>query len=184
MAHPRKLIRHAAVARLIAASTAAGTRVEATREEPNRRGELPAIGVYTSTESVEEVGDTAPRELTRVPELHIVAWVGHSQANPADDRMDDIAEQIEAAMESDRYLGGTVGGQGAILTSTDMRVRAAEGNDPIVGIIVLTYSATYYTSPAVGPLDDFLTAKATHDLVGGVTDTVPAIDEFTVQEIP
>lgn len=173
MAHPRKLIRHGVVAQLIAANTAAGTRVEATREEPNRRGELPAIGVYTSSEQVDQDVSlaTSPRELNRTPVVHIVAWVGHSKAYPADDRMDDIAEQIEAAMDGDRFISGAVGD--SILQSTDMRVKEADGNDPIVGIIVLTYSVTYYTNPfATGDLADYLRTGVTATIEGTQADPV------------
>src|SRR5882724_2800579 len=105
MAHPRKLIRHAAVATLVAANTAAGARVKATRVEPNKKSELPALAVYTLGEQTDKDSEMfAPRELTRDLKLEITGWVSHTDADPADDKMDDLAEQIEAAMDDNRYI--------------------------------------------------------------------------------
>lgn len=179
VAHPRKLLRHAVVAALTG-TTDAGTHVEATRVDPNRETRLPAIGVYTLRETVDEgSADTQPRELTRRPLVMIEAWVADTAAVPVDDGIDDLCEQIEAAMDSDRFIGGTAGD--SVLQSTEMAVHTT---DPLVMIVTLTYEVTYRTEPGVVVLDDFLRAKSTHDLVGGVADTVPAIDEFTVQEPP
>lgn len=106
MAHPRTLIRNAVVAMLIAANTDAGVRVTATRVEPNKKTQLPAVSVYTLSESidVEESNDHAPRELERHLQLEIAAWVADSDALPVDVAMDEIAEQIEAAMDANWYL--------------------------------------------------------------------------------
>ncbi|MGN6105198.1 MAG: hypothetical protein ACTHU0_08845, partial [Kofleriaceae bacterium] len=110
MAHPRKLIRHAVVAQLVGA-TAAGARVQATRVEPLRKGKLPTISVYTLHEPIDQDASAAtnPRELTRTVKVEIAGWVAHSDALPVDDAMDDLAEQIEAAMDADPYLGGKAG---------------------------------------------------------------------------
>lgn len=181
MAHPRKLIRHAVVA-LLTGATAAGVRVKATRAQPNRKSQLPAIGVYTLREPVEDTGDSAPRELTRMVKVAIECWVEDTALIPFDDAMDDIAEEVEAALDADRYLGGAAGN--SVLESTDLSFD--DGADPLLGIVTLTYSVTYYTTPAVGTLDDFLRAKATHQLVDGIPgDTIPAEDgPFVVQEAP
>ncbi len=185
MAHPRKLIRHALVA-LLTNATAAGARVQGTRVEPHKKSQLPAISVYTLREPVDQdaSANTAPRELTRDVKVEITGWVAHSDALPVDDAMDDLAEQIEAVMDADPYLGGTAGE--SVLESTEMQVVEDDGrSDPLVGIVTLTYSVTYRTSPAApANLDDFITVDATHKIAGGVADTVPAIDQFTVQETP
>lgn len=105
MAHQRKLIRQAVVALLAGAGTAAGARVKGTRVEPNKAALLPAISVYTLSESTTSDSDmTAPIELTRELKLEVAGWVAHTDAHPVDDAMDDLAEQIEAAMASNYYL--------------------------------------------------------------------------------
>lgn len=184
MAHPRKLIRHAAVALLIGANTAAGARVQATRVEPHKKSQLPAISVYTLHDPVDqaESAQTAPRELKHDLQLEIAAWVAHSDDNPVDDRMDDIAEQIEAAMETDRYINGTAGE--SILIETTMQVVEDDGrSDPLVGIVTLTYAITYRACPAAPTgLVEFLTADTKHEVDGGIDDdTLPAEDTITVR---
>lgn len=184
MAHPRQLVREAVVARLLNA-TAAGTRVTSTRVEPHKRNALPAISVYTLREPVRPESDTtAPRELTRDVKVEIAGWVSHSEALPVDVAMDDLALEIETAMDVDRYLGGAAGD--SVLEDTEMQVIEDQGADPLIGIVTLTYSVTYRTSPTTLTLDDFLRAKATHQLADGLPgDTIPASDgPFTVQETP
>ena len=176
MAHQRKLIRHAVVALLVSANTAAGARVKGTRIEPNKKSQLPAISVYTLSETSDDK-DTAPIELTRELKLEITGWVSHSDALPVDDAMDDLAEQIEAAMAADYYITNTVAAQ--MLEATEMQVLEDDGrSDPLVGIVVLTYSITYRTDQGETAVDDLVTVVATEDLVGGVSDTVPASDQF------
>lgn len=105
MAHQRKLIRRAAVALLVSAGTAAGARVKSTRVEAHKPGQLPAISVYALSEDTDPTSaDTAPIELTRHLKLEIAGWVVGTDALPVDDAMDDLAEQIEAAMAADYYI--------------------------------------------------------------------------------
>lgn len=180
MAHPRKLIRHAVVA-VLTNATAAGARVQGTRIEPHKRSQLPAISVYTLREPIAASNGAAPAEITRDLKLEVVGWVAHSDALSVDDAMDDLAEQIEAAMEVDPYFGMLAGD--SALEDTTMQVLEDDGrSDPMIGIVTLTYSVTYRTSPAApANLDEFLSVEATHDLVGGAADTVPAIDDFLMR---
>lgn len=267
MAHQRKLIRQAVVALLASAGTAAGARVKGTRVEPIRAGQLPSISVYALSESSDSA-ETAPIELTRELKLEIAGWVAHADAHPVDDAMDDLAEQIEAAMSSNYWLtlasaitavdhttgnitipahGLTTGGSavgiaagpgGAIpggfptlidyflivvdantvqlassiknlingtaltfssngtlplsllvgtasdqeLTDTVMQVLEDDGkSDPLLGIVALTYTITYRTSPAaMRPFVDLNTVNVTQTVVGGVSDAAPVEDQFTV----
>lgn len=183
MAHPRKLIRQAVVT-LLTNVTAAGARVSKTRFDPHRKSQLPAISVYSLSEPVRPgSAETAPRELTRDLKIEIAAWVPHTDAIPVDDAMDNIAEQIEAAMDADRYLNGAAGE--SILESTEMAVVEDDGkSDPTIGIVALVYSVTYRTTQGETATDDFITVNSTQDIVGGVVDTVPIVDQFTVQETP
>ncbi|HEY6038260.1 MAG TPA: hypothetical protein VIV58_28455 [Kofleriaceae bacterium] len=269
MAHQRKLIRNAVAALLVSANTAAGARVKATRVEPNREQELPAISVYTLSDETDRASaDTAPIELTRELKLEIACEVKHTDAYPVDDRMDDIAEQVEAAMASDYWItqalavtavdhmtgiltvpghglatagsplelepgaGGVLPGNvpagdvyaivvdadhvqlatgaGAasngnaitladngtlplnlrvgtvvdqLLTGTVMQVLEEDGkSDPLIGIVVLSYSLTFRTRPATATTpDDFLTADVTTKRDGTVSDTALPEDVITVR---
>lgn len=175
MAHQRKIIRHAIVALLTDATSAAG-RVEATRVDPNKKGQLPAIGVYSSSEDSEANG-TEPRELAREVKIQIAGWVAEG-AEKADDLMDDLAEQIESAMDADRYLGGAAAESVLVSTSTEV---SGEG-DPKVGVIVMTYSVTYYTVAATGGVsDEFLRADVTTQVGGAGVDNA-AHDVIEVRE--
>ena len=182
--HPRKAIRHAVVA-LLKNVTGADERVYATRTDTLKKSGMPAISVYTLRDPVRpDSEDAAQRELTRDLKLEIACWVSHSDALSVDDAMDDICEQVEAAMEADRYLSGAAGD--SVLEGTVMQVVEEDGrSDPLIGIATLTYSVTYRSIFTFGPFDDFLRAKATHRLVEGLPDdTVPADDgPFIVQVI-
>lgn len=182
MAHPRKLIRQAVVAQLVGA-TAAGARVQATRVEPHKRSQLPAISVYTLTDSVDEDSESS-LEVVHELELEIAGWVAASDAKPVDDAMDDLAEEIERAMRVDPYLGGKAGD--VRLTGTTMEVVEDNGrNDPVVGIVILTYAVEYRTERGVSTadLDDFRRVRATYEIYGVDDDNV-ADDAFVVQGDP
>lgn len=182
MAHPRKLIRHAMVDLLKAANTAVGVRVFPTRVEPYKTSLLPAISVYTLADASEDGAQTSTTEPHEV-DVEVAAWVAHSDANPADDAMDDLAEQIEKAVHRDPRLGGKAYEE-VRLRGTVMELAAVDGrSDPNVGIAVLTFSVRYLSDLTQGEAtDDFVTAHAETELVGGVDDTEPAQDTFPVQE--
>jgi hypothetical protein len=186
MAHQRKLIRHAVVATLKNV-TAAGERVQATRIEPQKGRDLPSISVYTLHDPVDEgTVDTAPRELKHDLQLEIAGVVAHRDSYTADDAMDDLAEQIEDAMDGNRYLLDTSGSHQAaetVLLDTVMQVVGSDGKtDPEVGIVTLTYGVTYRKSPASqAGSDDLLRVDAKETLVGGVADTAQPEDLINVR---
>ncbi len=104
MVHQRTVIRHAVVA-LLLGQTAAATRVYAARQLPVRKGELPAVMVFTNRDPVDpDSADTAPRELRRRLELVIDALVAGVDGAALEDALDAIALQIETAMAADPYL--------------------------------------------------------------------------------
>lgn len=170
--HPRRLVRDAIVA-ILAGATSAGSRVSKTRAVPNRTGELPAISVYTLEEHVDEASaTTAPRELTRLPRVAIVAWVEDTDALPVDDAMDALALEIETAMDGDRYLTGTAGD--CILSSTEMSVESSEKGDPLIGMMRMVYSVTYRTDQHdAAPTADFARAGVTVQIPGSSPDNAP-----------
>lgn len=183
MAHPRTELRQAVIALLVNANTAAGARVEDTRVDPIGNAKLPLITVYTLSEPVDVAASAqaAPRELKRDVQIEIAGFVAHSDAVPVATAMDNLAAQIEAAMDADPYLSGKAGD--SMLEDTELEVRAENGrSDPLIGIVTLTYSATYRTQPgAVTATDDLLRVKATHKIVDAVDENA-ANDEFVVQE--
>lgn len=145
MAHPRELVRDTVVALLIAANTAAGARVQSTRIDPIKASDLPMISVYTRDEDVaDDSSKTAPRELTRMLQLEIAAWVRHSDAVPVERAMDNIAAQIEAAMDGNRYLtmAGTIT---AVDPATDQLTIPAHGFTGTVAPAFVASSATVPT---------------------------------------
>lgn len=172
MAHPRKLIRQAVVAQLIAASTAAGSRVEATREIPRRRATEPAIGVYTPTETNESDSRSAPRELKRSTEVIIEAIVVGTSG--VDDALDDLAEEIENALDADDTFGGAANESSYV--STDLET--IEDGARTVGLVRLTYNAVYhrFAPEAVDAPDAFETADVKYNPNGNVIPSDQAED--------
>lgn len=156
MAHERKLIRAAIVAKLAAKVASVATRVTKTRLEPVRTAELPCINVYTTdVETVSEDSATSsPRELTRTARIAIDCWA-KADAN-VDDVVDDLAEEVEAAMDDDVFfvLGNAVTIEDVILSSTEIGL-SNQGERPM-GVAHLEYAVTYRTGirrPA--PTDKF-----------------------------
>ncbi len=182
MSHRRDLIGEKVRDLLVAASTAAGTRVQLNRFTTLRNTQLPAIAVYALSESVDpESATTAPRELTRRLELAIDGVVA-AETEP-DSRMNDLAAQIEAAMHADPYLDGVA--FDSILVDSILDVQTV--GDRLVGHLAMSYEVTYHTlapePPADEDLDDFQTAGVTHK-TGGVGQAAAddAEDLVVVQE--
>lgn len=175
MAHPRQLIRHAVAAALTGA-TAAGANVYKTRVLPFRRNGLPAVAVYTLTESVRTDEKSAPRELERRTELVVEGAVQAASTENADDALDALALEIEAALHADPTFGGTAAD--SILSSTEIDV-AGEG-EQMIGVVKLTYEVTYYAYADVGTtLDDFKTANIRHNLGNAVHPDNEAVDRVS-----
>jgi len=175
MAHPRQEIRHA-VATQLTGATAAGTRVFRTRVLPYKRVELPALAVYTPTETVNVDVDTAPRELERSPELVIEGAVKAAGSENVDDALDAMALEIENALHADPTFGGVAAD--AVLSSTELDI--IEDGDTLVGLVKLTYKVEYFAPAAVPPvLDDFKTADIRHNLSGAQHVDNQAHDSIT-----
>jgi hypothetical protein len=165
MAHQRALIRNAVREQLLG-RTAAASRVYKTREVPWARTELPGIAIYALSEPIDpESQDTAPRELTR--NLRLVIEGAVEAKSDVDDRMDDLAAEIERAIDADPNFAGTA--HDSILSNTEMGI-AVDGNRP-VGTVIMTYLVQYHTqAPAATDvkLDDFGKADVKTSLGGAV----------------
>lgn len=174
MSHARKLIRQAVVAQLVAASTAAASRVESTQMIPHRRAGETALGVYTPSETVDMEDRTAPREEARETQLIIEGIVVGASSSAVADSLDDLAEQVEAALAADDTFGGKA--EESYLVSTDLEVM--EDGAKTIGLVRLTYAARYHQfSPLqVQAPDAFLTADVKTDLGGVVAPADQAED--------
>jgi hypothetical protein len=164
MAHPRKLIRAAIVNALKAADTAAGERVFKSRATPWRTVELPGISVFAAEELVDEGSEeSAPRELLRGADFNLDLVVAMPADGDVDDALDDLAEQVEAAMHADPTFGETAS-DCFLVSSTFGEV--AEGNRPM-GALRLVYRTRYIThAPESTELVPLQKVGATYDLGG------------------
>jgi phage tail sheath gpL-like len=179
MAHPRKSIRQAVAAQLTG-KTAAATRVFKARVVPFKQSELPAVAVYTPDEEVETTRSTAPRELERVLQLVVEGVTESGSPADVDDTADDLALEIEAAIDADPTLGGTA--SDVVLARTESDVFSESGKNH--GVVRLTFTVYYETyAPMTAPTaDDFLTADIRHNLGGAQHPADQANDLVTVQE--
>lgn len=182
MAHARKLFRHAAIARLVAAATVAQSRVYTQRIDPLKKGSLPAISLYIPNEDIDD-GSAAsnPRELKRMASMEVAIVLGGVNEDTLADAADDAAGQVEAVFDDDPFISETV--EDCVLTKTDLEIREVNGaSDPLIAFVVLTYLVTYRTRPAeAAQRDDFLRTKATLQPTGGVVDTQPEVNQFDVR---
>ncbi len=167
--HPRQRIREAVAAQLTG-KTAAGNRVFPTRAVPLRRVELPALAVYTPSESVEPASrQTAPRELRRVVQVVVEGVV--NRAAGVDDALDALALEVETALHVDDSLGGAASDLLLLSSELDVFDDAAQ----TVGVVRLEFEATYYTlAPEPGELDEFKTAGVKH---GELAEDVVHVEE-------
>jgi hypothetical protein len=191
VAHARKAIRAAVVAALLTPPTSAGARVYPTRVVPYKEGELPAIAVYTLTEDLGE-DDAAPSQTTRQLDLVVEGWVAQSDDAAIDDDIDDLATEIEAAIEAASTTTEILGGLASELELVRTEMAVNRDGRQLMGIVILTYAVTYQASfEDPEETDLFLRVQATHRLEGVYVDDPDApvvdeaaIDEFTVQEEP
>lgn len=103
MAHVRKQIRDAIVTTLTGLTTT-GTRVYRNRVFPLEGGKLPALCIFTKSETIEYDTMTISRSVMRRLEIMVEAYV-KATAN-YDNTLDTIAVQVEEALASDVTLGG------------------------------------------------------------------------------
>jgi hypothetical protein len=163
--HERREIREAVKARLLALPGALyGARVFESRIVPLMPTvELPAVAVYTDSETVRETSkDTAPRVLTR--DLQLVVECYARARDDVEDALDALALQVETAMDADLYLGNAA--RYCMLLSTEILINP-QGDRPM-GIARLTYAIEYESQLRVEPvLDDLETVDTRYDQ-GGV----------------
>lgn len=147
MAHVRQQIRDAVATTLTSAVTLVSGRIYTTRVHPLNEALLPAISVYTGSETSERynVGVT---DINRELSLEIDIYVRESST--FDDDADAIAVEVEEALAGDFTIGGLA--KSMVLTSTAIQFDGEA--DQILGVAKLTYQVRYVT-----PIDDVETAR-------------------------
>ncbi len=175
MSHERQDIRDAIIEQLIGTApfpagyaTAAQDRVTASRMLPNKTAQLPAISVYTDSESVDPASKlTAPRELKRTVTVAVDAWA--TATADIENTFDDLALEIETAMDSDLEFDETA--HSSILVSTEIGLKM-DGDRPM-GCLHMEFAVTYHTDLRIAEeheaRDDFDTLGSQVSL-GGTQD--------------
>jgi hypothetical protein len=147
MAHVRKQIRDKVADLLKANVSLVKRRVYTTRVHPLNDTNLPAISVYTGTETSQRL-QGGVTDMIRELSLEIDCYV--RETSSFDDDVDAIAVQVEEAMATKFTLDGLA--KFTVLTSTQIQF---DGDaDQILGVAKLTYSVQYVT-----PINDVETAK-------------------------
>lgn len=139
--HYRRRIRDAVRDRLTAANTLAGPNVFTSRAKPvlevlQRREAV--LSVYTADEASESTDDA--HLLVRTLTVSIEGMAGGG--DDLDDTLDDMAEQVEAAIAADDTLGALLH-RHMVLTATTSEI-SARGNMQ-VGAFRLDYECQYLT---------------------------------------
>lgn len=149
--------------------TEAAERVFSNRARQLWPEELPAIMVYTRSETSKDFG-SAPRSLER--ELRMAVEIVAKADENLDDELDTIAQQVEDRILGDDTLGGIC--SDIILTDTEMAV-SGEG-DTLFGSAVLTFRVVYHTEVYVkdAEITDLERINVDYDL--NADDKIEAVD--------
>lgn len=137
--HARQQIRAAFVTALTGA-TAAGSMVFKTRIYKLQEDEYPALVVYTLSEDV-EVDALGGKQLRTLRVAVDIAVKGASDT--LDDDLDDLAVEVEEAIEGNAALNALVLFQTLDATAITL---SGEGNERAVGM-VLSFVVQYRTNP-------------------------------------
>jgi len=138
MAHVRKSIRDNITTTLTGLATT-GSNVYQTRFFPLAETKLPAICIYSKTESSEYATLTVPRSVMHECEFTVEAYV--KATSGIEDTIDTIAVEISEALANDVTRGGYAKDTRVTEFSFDFN---AEGEQPI-GIATFTVAVDYAT---------------------------------------
>ncbi len=144
MAHVRKQIRDRVAEKIKSDVSLVKRNVFTTRVHPLNDTNLPAISVYTGSETSERMNAGVTdiiRELTLDVDIYV------RETSKFDDDVDAIAVQVEESLAGDFTINGLA--KFSVLTSTEIQF---DGDaDQILGIAKLTYSIRYVT--AIGDVE-------------------------------
>ena len=126
--------------------TTTGSNVYESRVYTLQENALPALVIFTKSETAEPIVIGTDRLLSR--ELSVVVEGYCKATSNFDDTIDTISKEIEKAIAADRTLGGLA--KDTYIESTEIEY-TGEGEQP-VGFITLTFLTNYYvqeTNPDV-----------------------------------
>jgi len=137
--HAREQIRDKVVTKVTSLTTT-GTRVYPSRKYPLDDDLFPGLCVYTLNESIDE--EEGKIEGIQFRSVDIVIEGYDALVAGLDDKLDDIAAEVETALFGDRFLTGSLTALDLVDTEVDLNVEAAKP----VGMIKLTFKAQYLTA--------------------------------------
>jgi len=126
--------------------TTTGSNVYESRVYPIENTKLPALIIYTKSETSEPIVIGTDRVMSR--ELSVVVEGYAKATSNFDDTIDTISKEVEEAIAADRTLDGLA--KDTYLESTEIEFNA-EGEKPL-GYVSLTFLTNYYvqeTNPDV-----------------------------------
>jgi len=138
MAHVRKQIRDNVVTALTGLTTT-GANVYRTRVYPLASGKLPGLAIYTSSETSSFETVTRPRTRMRVLDLMVEGYA--SGTTNLDNTLDQIALEVEEALETDPTRGGLAKDTQLTLTETEL---IGEG-EKVAAVVKMTFEIQYMT---------------------------------------
>lgn len=118
--------------------TTTGSNVYESRVYPLENSTLPALIIYTKSETSEPVVIGTDRLMSR--ELSVVVEGYAKATSNFDDTIDTISKEVEAAIAADRTLDGLA--KDTYLESTEIEFNS-EGEKPL-GYVSLTFLTNYY----------------------------------------
>jgi len=138
MAHVRKQIRDAIKTALTGLATT-GANCYQSRVFPFESTKLPALLIYTKSETTDFDTISLPRDVMRVLEINVEAYV--QGTSNYDNTLDQIAVEVEEAIAADVTLGGLTKDLQTVAFEADF---SGDG-EQTVAIGRFTISATYRT---------------------------------------
>jgi len=142
--------------------------------------ELPAIIIYTKSESA-EISNVAPREYKRTMKMAVdVAKIDVSTVL-TDDFLDDAAEEIEQRL----FQNETLDGLASDLFLSDTEIDFITDAENEIGLLRLTFDVIYYTkAPIEQPgLEAFERYEAEIRLPTATDDTPKDIDQTELPQV-
>lgn len=121
---------------MLVGETSAGTNVYSNRESRLWQSELPSILIYTLQEPLTPESLSARRYIRNL-ELQIKVKVEATET--VDDTLDALVAEVEAIIDADPSLAGTV--LTTIQTNTEVSIESEAEKD--IGIAVLTFECKY-----------------------------------------
>jgi hypothetical protein len=118
--------------------TTTGSNVFESRVYPLENTNLPALIIYTKSETSEPIVIGTDRVMSR--ELSVIVECYAKATSNFDDTIDTISKEVEVAIAADRTLDGLA--KDTYLESTEIEFNA-EGEKPL-GYVSLTFLTNYY----------------------------------------